>query len=127
MLKVNNKEERATSTVSLYSTLSLTLLILVSLLLTLNIFHILGDVKNAKIPFLYWKKRKGRLADCKLKCFSFRISKIKPRPPHVYNSPPPPPPPPPPNIGPSNLSFVRIYAQGVLTGFYGIMMTFFKY
>ena len=27
--------------------------------------------------------------------------------------------PPPPNIDPSNLSFVRIYAQGVLTGFYG--------
>ena len=26
--------------------------------------------------------------------------------------------PPPPNIGPSNLSFLRIYAQGVLTGFY---------
>ena len=29
---------------------------------------------------------------------------------------------PPLNIGPSNLSFVRIYAQGVLTGFYGILI-----
>ena len=28
--------------------------------------------------------------------------------------------PPSPNIGRSNLSFVHIYAQGVLTGFYGI-------
>ena len=27
---------------------------------------------------------------------------------------------PPPNIGPSNLSFVRIYAQGMLTGFYSM-------
>ena len=27
---------------------------------------------------------------------------------------------PPPNIDPSNLSFVRIYAQGVLTGFCGM-------
>ena len=27
----------------------------------------------------------------------------------------------PPNIGPSNLPFVRIFAQGVLTGFYGIL------
>ena len=27
----------------------------------------------------------------------------------------------PPYIGPSNLSFVRIYVQGVLTGFYGML------
>ena len=38
----------------------------------------------------------------------------------------PHPPPPPPNIGPSNLSFVRIYAQGVLTGFYGKLDKFAK-
>ena len=31
-----------------------------------------------------------------------------------------------PNIGSSNLSFVRVYDQGVLTGFYGIFdLTFF--
>ena len=45
-----------TSTVSLLLTLSLTLCILVSLLLTLNISHILHDVKYAKIQALYWKK-----------------------------------------------------------------------
>ena len=32
------------------------------------------------------------------------------------------PPIPPLNIGPSNLFFVRIYAQGVLTRFYGIYL-----
>ena len=50
---------------SLFLTLMLTLRILVSLLSTLNIFHILHEVKNAKIRDLYWKKRKkmefGRL------------------------------------------------------------------
>ena len=49
--------------------LSLTVRILVSLLLTLNIFQILRDVKNVKIRALYWKKgRKVSLRDCKLKC-----------------------------------------------------------
>ena len=47
-----------TSTVSLFLTLSLTLHILLSLLLTLNIFHILHVMKNAKICVLNWKKRK---------------------------------------------------------------------
>ena len=37
-----------------------------------------------------------------------------------YELPPIPLSPPPPNIGPSNLFFVRIYAQGILTRFYGI-------
>ena len=67
----------------LFVTLSLTLRILVSLLLTLNIFHILQDVKNVEIRALYWKKeRKLSLADCKLKCFSSRISRpvYKPTP-----------------------------------------------
>ena len=45
------------------------------------------------------------LTDCKLKCFSSRIY----------------PPPSPPYIGPPNLRFVRIFAQGVLKRFYGIM------
>ena len=54
--------------------LSLALRIPVSLLLTLNIFHILDDVKNAEIRALYWKKeRKVSLTDYKLKCFSSRI------------------------------------------------------
>ena len=48
------------------------------------------------------KEKKVSLTDFKLKCFSFRV--------HLH----------PANIGPSNLSFVRIYAQAVLTGFYGI-------
>ena len=42
--------------VSLFLTLSLTLCILVSLLLTLNIFLILRNVKNVGIRALYWKK-----------------------------------------------------------------------
>ena len=47
---------------SLFLTLWLTLRILVSLLLTLNVFHILHDVKNVEIRALYWKKRKVSLA-----------------------------------------------------------------
>ena len=43
--------------VSLFLTLPLNLLILVSLLLTLNIFHILQDVKNTEIRALYRKKK----------------------------------------------------------------------
>ena len=75
-------------------TLSLTLRILKSLLLTWNIFHIFNDVKYAEIRALYWKKEKKviSLTGCK--------------------------PPSPPKIGPSNLSFVPIYAQDVM-GFYG--------
>ena len=45
-------------TVSLFLTLSLTLGILVSLLLILNMFHILHDVKNQKIRALYWKRER---------------------------------------------------------------------
>ena len=52
------------SMVSLFLNLMLTLHILVSLLLTLNIFHILHDKKNAEIDALYWKKeRKVSLTD----------------------------------------------------------------
>ena len=56
--KVSNKEAITTSTVSLFLTLSLTLRIVVSLLLHLNIFYVLQDVKNPEIRFLYWKKRR---------------------------------------------------------------------
>ena len=57
--------------VPLFLILSLNLRILESLLLTLNLFHILHDMKNAKIRALYWKKeRKLSLTDWKLKCFS---------------------------------------------------------
>ena len=74
MFKVNNKDGRMMSMVSLFLTLLLTLCILVSLLLTLNIFHILHGMKNVKIHALYWKKeRKVSLTDCKLKCFFSRI------------------------------------------------------
>ena len=41
---------------SLFLTLSSILRILVSLLLTLKMFLILHDVKNAEIRALYWKK-----------------------------------------------------------------------
>ena len=68
MFNLNTKEARKTSTVSLFLTLSLTLHVPVSLLLTLNIFHILRDVKNAEIRPLYWKKEtKVSLTYCKLK------------------------------------------------------------
>ena len=60
MFKFNNKETRTTSTVSLLLTLSLTLHVLVSLLLTLNIFLVLRSVKNAEIRALYWKKKKEK-------------------------------------------------------------------
>ena len=101
VFKVNNKEARTTLTMSLFFTLLLSLCILVSSLLTLNIFHILHDVKNDEIRALYCtKERKVSLTVCKLKCVSSRIYA--------------PPPSPPRNIGPSNLSFI------VLTGFYGI-------
>ena len=75
MLNVNNEKARTTSTVSFFIlALSLALRIPLSLLLTLNIFHILDDVKNAEIRALYWKKeRKVSLTDYKLKCFSSRI------------------------------------------------------
>ena len=46
-----------TSIVSLFLNLWLTLCILVSLLLTLNIFHILHNVTNAEIRALYWEKK----------------------------------------------------------------------
>ena len=74
MFKVNNKEARTTSTLSVFLTLSFTLRILVFLLLTLNMFYILHDMENAEIRALYWKKeRKVSLADCKLKYISSRI------------------------------------------------------
>ena len=47
-----------TLTVSLLLTLSLTLRIRVPLLLTLKIFHVLHDVKYAKIRALYWKNER---------------------------------------------------------------------
>ena len=71
MFKFNNKEARTTSTMSLFLTLSLTLRILVSLLLTLNIFHILHNLKNVKIRALLVKKERNvTLSDCKLECIS---------------------------------------------------------
>ena len=93
-----NKETRTMSTVSLLLTL-LSLPILVSFLLISNIFNIL-HVKYARIQALYWKKERKviRLRDCKLKCFSSVILA------YLY----------------VNLSFVFIYAQGVLTEFYSI-------
>ena len=62
MFKVNNKEARTTSRVSLFLTFSLTLRILMSLLLTLNTFPILQDVKNAEIRALCWKKGSSNLS-----------------------------------------------------------------
>ena len=59
-------------------------------------------MKNPEIRALCCKKeRKKCLTDCNLKRFQLEYK------------------PPFPNIDPSNLSFVRICVQGVLTGFYG--------
>ena len=66
--------------------------------------YILHNVKNAKVRALYRKKRKKKFNRLQIEVFF-----------HPSICPPPIS-----NIGPSNLSFVRIYAQGVLTGFYGI-------
>ena len=72
------------------------------LLLTLNIFHILHDVKYVKIRALYWKKERKviRLTDCKLKCF-----------PPKYK---PPPKPPPRNIGPLKFAFCPYIRLGCI-------------
>ena len=93
MFKVNNKEARTTSTVSLFLILSLTLRILVSLLLTLIVFHILQDVKNAVIRALYWKKRKKSKFN-RLQIEVFFLLNISP--PHIS----------PLNIASANLPFV---------------------
>ena len=62
--------------VSLFLILLLTLCILVSLLLTLNTFDILHNMKIAEKHTLYRKKeRKVSLTDCKLKFFSEQIQK----------------------------------------------------
>ena len=75
VVKFYKKETRTTSTVSLLLTLSLLLRIRVPLLLTLNIFHFLHDVKYAKIPALHRKKERKVLSliDCDLKCFTCQI------------------------------------------------------
>ena len=66
---------------SLFLTLSLTLHILVSLLLPLNIFHILHDVKHAETCALYRKKeRKSKFN--RLQIEMFFLTNISP-PPHI--------------------------------------------
>ena len=57
-----------------------------ALLLTLNIFHILHDVKHAKIRALYWKKRKKSNKFNKLRVKVFFLTNIPPPP--VYKPPP---------------------------------------
>ena len=59
-------------------------------------------MKNAEIHALYWKKE-SKVSLARLPIEVFFLPNISP-----------------PNIGPSNLFFVFIYAQGILTGFYGI-------
>ena len=59
----------------LFLTLSLTLLFFVPLMLTLNIFQIMHDMKYAKIQALHWEKERKviSLIDCKMKCFYSQI------------------------------------------------------
>ena len=59
----------------LFLTLSLTLLFFVPLMLTLNIFQIMHDMKYAKIQALHWEKERKviSLTDCKMKCFYSQI------------------------------------------------------
>ena len=114
MFKVNNTGARTTSMVSLISTLLLTLGILVSLLLTLNIFHILHHVKNAEKRALYSKKGKKSKFN-RLQFEVFFLSNISPPFPAT------------PKYSQPNLSFVLIYAQGILMGFYGIYIYMYIY
>ena len=59
-----------TSTVSLFSTFSLPLGILVSFMLTLNVFHILHGVINTGICTVNWKKRnKSKFNGSQIKVF----------------------------------------------------------
>ena len=76
----------------------------VSLLLTLNMFHVLYDE-------LYSEERKE---SNKLNRFQIEVFFLPNLSPSLV----------PRNIGPSTLSFLSIYAQGVLTGFYGIVLCF---
>ena len=95
MFKANNKEVRTTLTISLFLNLSS----------TLNILKILHDVKNAEIRALYWNnERKVSLTDFKLKCFSPVYEPLSPE----YRP----------------IKFVLFYinAQGVLTGFYCMLI-----
>ena len=106
VFKVNNKKARTASMVSLFLILLLTLRILVSVVLTLNIFHILHDVKIAKIRALFWKKEtKVSLTDWQSEAFSSCIQ--SPLPPSS-------------EYRPIKFTLCRISAQGVLTGFYDI-------
>ena len=82
VFKVNNKEAITTSMVSLFLSLLLTFYILMFLLLTLNIFHISHDVKNAEICALYCKKE---IKFNKLQIEVFFLSNIIP--PSVYKHP----------------------------------------
>ena len=79
-----------------------------SLLLTLNIFHIMHDVNCQNTCFSVEKRKKSKFNRLQIKVFF--LPNI---PPPVYKSPP--------NIGPSNLPFARLYAQSVLKGFYRIL------
>ena len=92
----NNKEPRTTSAMPLLLTLSLVLRILVSLLLTLNIFHILYNVKYVKIRAFYQKKTKKTNNFNRLQIEQIQILAD---------------------------SCDLTYTQGVLTGFYGILIT----
>ena len=127
MFKVNYKDIRTTTTVTLLLTLLLTLHILVSLLLTLNIFHILllcffcwlwtDNYRPVRYSYHLWLLLVKKSGNSKKKTNMFRRLQIK-----VLSLPNIIPLFSPPNIGQSNLFFVRIYAQGVLTVFYGILI-----
>ena len=72
-----------------------------------HISHLERREKCRNTCFILEKRKKSKFNRLQIEVFFLPI--ITPLP---YISPP--------NIGPSNLSFARIYAQGVLTGFYGI-------
>ena len=100
------------SSVSSFLTLLLGLCILMSLLLTLNIFHMLHNMKNAKILALYWKKERKKSKFNREQVEVFFLLNISP-----------PPPPPTPEY---NRSIKLCYVILILTHEYSMIISDFS-
>ena len=108
MFQVNNKQARTMSSVSLFLAFLLALCILVSVLSTLNIFHMLLNVKNAEICALYWKKERKKSKFDRLHVEVFFLLNISP-------------PIPSPEYKPVKFVLCPYISPGILTGFYSML------